>query len=133
MKPVKISLFSPVTIGLIFSFAFAAGDAEKGKAMFNDPKLSGATSGKTCGSCHPDGKGLEQAADKKEWKTPAGFSNTLEDTINICITVALRGKALDPKSPEMANMVAYIRSLKNKAGVSEQEKPKAKKKPAEGC
>jgi len=133
MDAAKISLFSPVVIGFIFSLAFAAGDAERGRALFNDPKLGGATSGRTCGSCHPDGKGLESAADRKEWKTPAGTSKTLEDAINICITMALKGRALDPKSPEMADMVAYIKSLKDKAGASEKEKSKAKKKAPEGC
>ncbi|HAM53204.1 MAG TPA: hypothetical protein DCP92_21825 [Nitrospiraceae bacterium] len=80
--------------------------------MFNDPKLGGGTSGKSCNSCHPDGKGLEMAADEKEWITPAGVSKTLEQAVNTCITLALKGKAINPKSPEMANIVAYINSLK---------------------
>ncbi len=115
MKLIKISLFSLIALSLIVSFAFAAGDVEKGKALFNDPKLG--TNGQTCGTCHPDGKGLEKsgAMDKKEWTTPGGVAKSLEDAINICITAALKGKALDMNSQEMQDLVAYIRSLGEKA------------------
>ncbi len=115
MKLFKIALFSLIALSLLVSFAFAAGDVEKGKALFNDPKLG--TNGQTCGSCHPDGKGLEKsgAMDKKEWKTPGGVTKSLEDAINICITAALKGKALDNSSQEMQDLVAYIKSLGEKA------------------
>ncbi len=82
---------------------------ERGKTLFNDKSLG--TNGNTCGTCHPDGQGLEAVAGKKEWKTPAGSFKTLEEAINICITMALKGKALDVKSDQMKNLVAYINSL----------------------
>ncbi len=72
---------------------------EKGKKIFNDPELG--TTGKSCNSCHPDGKGLEQAGSKRD----------LADIINGCITIPLKGKALDPKSVEMESLVLYIKSL----------------------
>jgi cytochrome c553 len=133
MKHGKIVMLIIAVLALSLSFAFAAGDVEKGKALFNDPKLGGGTSGKSCNSCHPDGKGLEKAADEKEWKTPAGTRKSLEEAVNTCITMALRGKALDPKSADMTNIVAYIKSLKGKAPAAGEEKPKAKKKAVEGC
>lgn len=133
MKVVKIAVFAAVAFGLVFSFAFAAGDVEKGKALFNNPKLGGGTAGKSCNLCHPDGKGLEKAADKKEWKTPGGTHKTLEEAVNTCVTMALKGKALDPNSADMANIVAYIKSLKGKMVAAEKEKPKTKKKVVEGC
>jgi cytochrome c len=97
------------------SFALAAGDIQKGKTLFNDPKLG--TNQATCNSCHPNGKGLEKAGAKgnKEWKTPGGVHKTLEEAINICITMALKGKSLDNKSQDMQDMVAYIKSLATKA------------------
>ena len=104
MKILKIALLSAIATGLIFSFAFGAGDAGKGKILFNDTKLGGGTVGSSCNSCHPDGKGLEKAADKKD----------LEKVVNLCIENALKGKAIDPKSEEMANLVAYLKSLKGK-------------------
>jgi len=114
MKVFKISLLSMIALALVFSFAFAAGNVEKGKAFFNDPKAFNGTSGKSCASCHPDGKGLEKAAEKKEWKTPAGPAKTLKEAVNLCIVNALKGKALEPKSEEMKDIVAYIKSLGKK-------------------
>jgi len=114
MKILKISLLSVIALALVFSFAFAASNVEKGKALFDAPKFAGGTAGKSCASCHPDGQGLEKAGMKKEWKTPAGPAKTLEEAVNLCIVNALKGKALDPKSEEMKDIVAYIKSLEKK-------------------
>ena len=105
MKGLKIAMLSMVSLGLIFSLAMALGDMEKGKALFNDPKFGGGTAGVSCNSCHPDGKGLEKAADRKD----------LEKFVNTCIKNPLKGKGIDTKSGEMADIVAYIKSLKGKA------------------
>lgn len=104
MKVLKRALISilSISIGLLFSFAFAAGDAAKGKVLFNDTRLGGGTAGISCNSCHPDGKGLEKAADKKD----------LPKVVNACIKNALKGKGIDPKSAEMADLITYIKSLK---------------------
>lgn len=112
MRYLRILMLSMIATGLVFSSAFAAGNAGKGKAMFNDPKAFGGQ--KACSSCHPDGKGLEKAGTKKEWITPAGKTKSLEEAINLCIVNANRGKALDPKSEQMADVVAYIKSLAKK-------------------
>ena len=105
MKGLKIVMLPMISLNLIFSLAIAAGELEKGKALFNDPKFGGGTAGVSCNSCHPDGKGLEKAADKKD----------LEKFVNGCIKNALKGKGIDTKSTEMADMVTYIKSLKGKA------------------
>ena len=114
MKILKIALLSAIATGLIFSFAFGAGDVAKGKILFNDTKLGGGTVGSSCNSCHPDGKGLEKAADRKD----------LEKMVNLCIENALKGKAIDPKSKEMTNLVAYLKSLKGKKPAAEAPKKK---------
>lgn len=101
---------------------------ERGKTLFNDPKLGGGTSGKACATCHPDGSGLEGVAEKMEWKNPGGAFTSLEEAVNVCIEMALKGKALDVKSDQMKDLVAYLKSLKSKAV----EKPKKKKAPI-GC
>lgn len=132
MKTLRIMVLAIVALGLVFSGVFAA-DVEKGKALFNDPKLGGGTSGKSCNSCHPDGKGL--MGGKTEYVTPAPGGKkkthkTLEEAVNWCIEMALKGKAIDPKGEDMANIVAYINSLK--VGTMKKEMPKKKKK-IEGC
>lgn len=112
MKVLKAIVVSLMAGCFIFSVAFAAGDAERGKALFNDPKLAGGTTGKSCGSCHPNGKGLENTTDKKEWKIMGKKYKNLEGAINYDVEKALHGKALDPKSQEIADIIEYIKSLK---------------------
>jgi len=114
MKVCNIILLALVSCGLIFSFAFAATNVEKGKTLFNDPKAFGGTAGKSCGSCHPNGQGLEKTAMKKEWKNPGGEWMNLEDAINVCIVLANKGTAIDPKSDQMRDLLAYIKSLGKK-------------------
>ena len=116
MKSLRLVLLSFAIVCLVFSVAFAMKHTpeERGKALFNDPKFAGGS--KACSSCHPDGKGLEKAADKaagkKDLMTPMGPSKTLEEAINVCIVNANKGKAIGVKSEQMKDMVAYIKSLK---------------------
>jgi cytochrome c553 len=112
MKVLRIAMLSMVSLVLIFSLAIAAGDVGKGKALFSDPKFGGGTAGVSCNSCHPDGKGLEKAADMKG----------LEKQVNACVQNALKGKGIDPKSAEMADIVAYLKSLKGKTPAAEAPK-----------
>lgn len=101
-----------MVLGLVFSVAFAAADAAKGKALFNDPKAFGGE--KACNACHPDGKGLEKAGAKKEFNIMGKTLKNLEEAVNFCIENAGKGKAIDPKSNKMMNLVAYIKSLDKK-------------------
>ena len=78
--------------------ALTGGDAQKGKQLFADPKLGGSTNDKSCNSCHPDGKGLENAKD-------------VESMTQKCIEKALEGKPLAADSQELKDLVAYIKSL----------------------
>jgi hypothetical protein len=124
MKLLKI--IALISIAMLLASAVLAAHhtpEDRGKTLFNDPKLGGGTSGKSCGTCHPDGKGLEGVSSKKEWK---GFK-TLEEAANMCITKALQGKALDAKSEQMKDLVSYLKSIKPAAAAP------AKKKAAVGC
>jgi cytochrome c5 len=129
MKSLKIAVLFLVAIALVTSAAFAMKHLpeERGKTLFNDPKLGGGTAGKSCNTCHPGGKGLEGVGEKMEWKNPGGTFKSLEDVVNVCIEMALKGKALDVKSDQMKDMISYLKSLKPKAG----EAPK--KKAPVGC
>ena len=120
---IKITFLSLIALGLIFSYAFAAVDTAKGKALFNDVKFAGGTAGKSCNSCHPEGKGLEKAADKKQFNLGGKMQKNLEEAINVCIVMANKGKAIDVKSDQMKELVAYIKSLKPTAAA---EKPNRK-------
>jgi len=123
MRFIKIVLLSLIALGLIFSYAFATADTAKGKALFNDVKFAGGTAGKSCNSCHPGGKGLEKAGDKKDFSLGGKMQKSLEEALNVCIVMANKGKAIDVKSDEMKELVAYIKSLKP---VTAAEKPERK-------
>ena len=105
MKGLRIAVLVMVSLSLTFTLALAAGDPEKGKTLFSDPKFGGGTTGMSCNSCHPNGKGVEKAADREG----------LEKQVNACIKNALKGKGIDPKSAEMADVVAYLKSLKGQS------------------
>ena len=85
---------------------------DRGKALFNDPTLGGGTAGRSCNSCHPGGKGLFGVAEKREWKNPGGMFKSLAETVNMCIVMALKGKALDVDSNQMKDLISYLKSLK---------------------
>ncbi len=131
MKALKILIILIVALALITPVVYAAKHLpeERGKALFNDPKFAGGTAGKSCNSCHPGGKGLEKSADKKEFKIMGKTVKSLEEAVNLCIEMANKGKAIDPNSDQMKDIVAYIKSLK---AATPSEAPK-KKKAIEGC
>lgn len=110
MKLIKaVTVIAVIT--LCFAIAFAAGDAAKGKKLFNDPAFAGSPNSKSCNTCHQDGKRLEKAGTKK-YTTFMGMGITsLEEVVNTCITNPLKGKALAVDSKEMKDIVAYIKSL----------------------
>lgn len=110
MKVFKIAVLSIIALGLVFSSAFAA-DVAKGKALFNDSKFGGGTTGKSCNSCHKDGSGIDAA--NKEFM--GGKAKSLEDAVNMCIEMMMKGKAINAKSSDMVNITAYIKTLKGKA------------------
>jgi|MudIll2142460700_1097286.scaffolds.fasta_scaffold24646_3 cytochrome c len=111
-----LRLLSITAVIALSSLAFADGDVKRGKTLFNDPKLSGSSFGVSCNTCHPRGKGLENsgAADKTSWSSCTGEQKSLEDSINICIQTANKGRPLDQESREMKDLIAYIKSLAKK-------------------
>jgi cytochrome c5 len=128
MKSLKI--IALIAIAMLLASAVLAMNhtpEDRGKTLFNDTKLGGGTAGKSCGTCHPDGKGLEGTGSKTMWKNPGGEFKPLEEAVNVCITMALKGTALDVKSEQMKDLVSYLKSIKPTAATP------AKKKAAVGC
>jgi cytochrome c553 len=110
MRNRNILSLSIALTGVMLSAALAAGNAAKGRILFNDPKFADAV--RACSDCHPDGRGLENAADKKIFHIAGQTQRSIEEAVNACIVNAAGGKAIDRKSAEMQDIVAYITSLK---------------------
>lgn len=112
MKFIRTAFLITVALSLVFSAAFAMKHLpeERGEALFNDPKFAGGS--KACSACHPNGRGLERAADKTEFNIMGGTQKGLQDAVNFCIVNANRGQAIDVNSDQMKDIVAYIKSLK---------------------
>lgn len=89
---------------LVTATAAAAKDApsvERGSKLFNSTGLG--TNGRSCATCHPGGKGLEDIADYDEKKLAALVDN--------CIVKALKGKSLAGDSPELGSLIMYLNTL----------------------
>ncbi|MCC6347173.1 MAG: hypothetical protein IT388_08315 [Nitrospirales bacterium] len=123
-RKTTMMLYAVAASVLASSVALAA-DAAKGKALFKDLHFGGGTAGRSCNSCHPEGKGLENAGVKKEFHIMGKKQQSLEEAVNTCIEMALKGKPIDPKSADMANIVAYIKSLGAKSPESGKNRPAA--------
>ncbi len=111
MDCIKALFFFLLVVSLCTGGAFAAQGVslELGEKLFNDPSLG--TTGKSCNTCHTDGKNLSRAGAMKD----------LAGVINSCITQNLKGKALDVNSVEMKSMILYVKSLGQKQPAEESE------------
>ena len=126
MKEKMFILATALVMAGTLSLAYAA-DADKGKALFESPTLGGGTTGKSCSTCHPGGKGLGgDLFDRKKLAIMDMDKDSVEEVVNVCIENPLGGTAIDPQGEEMQDLIAYMKTL-----VSKQEKKKQKK--FEGC
>jgi len=111
MRIENLFLLMIMVVGLSMTVALAAGQTpeERGRVLFNDAGFAGGTT--PCSACHPDGKGLEDSGEKKQFNIGGKTQNSLEEAVNYCIVAANGGKAIPVDSPGMKDMVAYIKSL----------------------
>lgn len=104
-----VLFLSVILVGMSTAFAAEGVSVERGKFLFNDPKLG--TIGLSCNTCHGEGKGLESAFTKKQWLIDGKAFDTLEAAVNHCIATGLQGKPLNVKSNDMQSLTGYIKSL----------------------
>jgi cytochrome c len=89
-----------------------AGNAESGKKLFESPEFGGGTTGKSCASCHAGGKKMSADLFERDQHVLMGQKmGSVADIVNMCIEKPLGGKAIDPKSEEMADILAYMETL----------------------
>ena len=75
-----------------------------GQTLFVSTDLG--SNGKSCASCHPGGKGLNEIG--------AYDDAMLKEMINFCIRDALKGKMFALESQELDSMLLYLRTLPQK-------------------
>jgi len=110
------------TIAILVCAAFFGGlslahaaDAERGKKLFEDPKLGGGTTGKSCATCHEGGSGIgDDIFTRDKYYIMGKEKSSLAGVINVCIEYPLGGHAIDPKGNDMQDIIAYMRELKGK-------------------
>ena len=91
----------------------AAADIEHGRQLFESPALGGGTTGKSCKTCHAGGARLSKNfADQKSYMIMGMEKQTLAEVVNVCIEKPLGGKAIDPQGQDMADLIAYLQTLK---------------------
>ena len=116
MMKKKTSMMIALTAFLLsISFALAKHHTaeERGLAHFNNPVF--AEGGKSCSTCHPNGRGLKNAGAKTEFFIMGSKQTSLEEAVNVCIFNANKGKPIDVNSTEMQEIVSYIKSLGSQA------------------
>lgn len=107
-------MMTAVAVVCFFMGSAAVGSAaslEKGKLLFESKTFAGATSGKSCKSCHDEGQGLSARILTMEY-------GALAEMVNACIENPLAGKAIDSNGERMADIIAYMKSLVKKGGGS---------------
>lgn len=98
----RVWLIAAVVLGsAAWSWATGAPSVELGRQLFESLELGRA--GKSCATCHPGGKGLEEIG--------AYDDRQLKEMINFCIRDALKGRPIDSGSMELESMLLYIRTL----------------------
>ena len=79
-------------------------DLDEGKRLFHDKTLG--TNGRSCATCHAEGKGLQDAAGYEQ--------EMLQDLVNFCIRDALKGELFPSDAPQLAALETYIRTFNKK-------------------
>ena len=93
-----------LAVSALLAYPVLAADApslERGKELFNSTKLG--TNGKSCATCHQEGKRLEQAATYADGE--------LGEIINQCIKKPLKGTPIDVTSSDMKSLIIYIKTF----------------------
>lgn len=87
------------------------GNAQNGQMLFRDDALGESSNDKSCRSCHKKERELAGSASKNYDRLFGYITRDVEDVINLCIVLPLKGKPYVKDSQEMADLLAYLRSI----------------------
>ncbi len=94
-----------------FIQAQGEGDIKNGRNLFRDESLGDSHNDKSCRSCHKKESELAGTASKNYDSLFGYITRDVEDVINLCIVLPLKGKPYAKDSQEMADLLAYLRSI----------------------
>ena len=100
----KVKVVLVLALGLVFCSYPAWAEkpsVELGEKFFNNPGLGSSTNDTSCGTCHPQGKGMEKT----------GANPQLVTMVNRCIQGPLKGEKINEKSEIMESLKMYLKSL----------------------
>lgn len=98
---VPLLLLCTLTMSVSLAAAVDIPSSQRGKELFGSTSLG--TSGKSCASCHQNGRGLEQMGSRDH--------DDLAGTVNQCIRGPLKGKPLAIGSNDLKSLVMYLKTL----------------------
>ena len=117
MVTVGVALLALLVAPAVWSASAVAGPVEdaaaRGEKLFSDAGLG--TNGKSCNSCHTElGKGDNKLTGRSTF--PKVFSmakkvRTLDQTVQLCITGAMKGPALAWDDDKLADLASYVNAL----------------------
>ncbi len=110
---------APFLIALLLSppATAPAADPDRGGLLFASPTLGGGTSGKSCLTCHEDGRDFSQeTVSKKRYEVMGIVMRSLPEVINFCIEVTLRGEGLDEAGRDMEDLIAFLALFSRQEG-----------------
>ena len=120
MVTVGMALLALLVAPAIWSATAVAGSVEdaasSGEKLFSDAGLG--TNAKSCNSCHTElGRGDNTLTGRSPF--PKVFSmakkvRTLDQTIQLCITGAMKGPALAWDDDKLADLASYVNALYQK-------------------
>lgn len=104
-------LLAALTVFLSGSSYAGQSSVELGTLLFHDPALGGSRNEKSCNTCHPDGRGLEQATRR----------SNLTEVIKSCILGPMDGNRVDARRVDLRSLKMFIESLGQRKPASEDQ------------
>lgn len=111
MKKRLIELAIVTSIVCSYSNVFAEANLEQGRSLFISNSIAENSSGKSCASCHLDGKGFSKTYSKSDFYYQGAHMRSIQEAVNFCVVWNVKGKALESNSDEMLSILEYIKQF----------------------
>lgn len=112
MKKRLIELAIVTSIVCSYSNVFAEANLEQGLNLFTTSNsIAENSSGKSCASCHLNGKGFSKTYSKSDFYYQGAHMRGIQEAVNFCVVRNVKGKPLESNSDEMLSILEYIKQF----------------------